>query len=104
MSGFNEARARPLGYVKLMVTYGNGDLSRTVKSQFLVLPCKSPYNYIIGRPTLGRLGAVSSTVHLKVKFYSLKNEIITIAADLEAAKRCHYLSIKSEHKAEKKST
>lgn len=37
-----------------------------------------------------------------MKFYSLKNEVITIPADLEAAKRCHYLFIKSEQKAEKK--
>lgn len=37
-----------------------------------------------------------------MKFYSLKKEIITIAVGLETAKRCHYLSVKSKHKSEKK--
>lgn len=102
LSGFNGAKTRPLRYVELMLTYDEDNLSHTVKTHFLVLPNKSPHNCIIRRPSLGRLGAVSSTVHLKMKFYSLKNEIITIAADLEVEKRCHYLSVKSEQKAEKK--
>lgn len=70
--------------------------SRIVKTPFSVLPCKSIYNCIIGRPTLGWLGVVASTVHLKMKFYSLENEVITLDVDLASAKQCHFLSLKSE--------
>lgn len=38
LSGFNGARTRPLGYVELMVNYGEEKLSKTVKTQFMVLP------------------------------------------------------------------
>lgn len=44
---------------------------------------------------------MASTVHLKIRFYSAKDEIITIAADLESAKKCHYLSIIIGHKSDK---
>lgn len=101
LSEFNGARTRPWGYVELMVTYGEEELSKTVKTQFLDLPCNSPYQCIIGRPTLGRLGSVALTVHLKMKFYSQKDEVVKIAANLVAAKRCNYLSIKSDQKTEK---
>ncbi len=35
---------------------------------FLVVDCPSAYNAIIGRPTLNRLRAVTSTYHLLIKF------------------------------------
>ena len=35
---------------------------------FLVVDCLSPYNAIIGRPTLNSWKAVTSTYHLSVKF------------------------------------
>ena len=35
---------------------------------FLVMDCPSTYNMIIGRPTLNRLKATTSTYCLKVKF------------------------------------
>lgn len=89
----------------MMVTYGDADvekpLFRTVKTPFLVLPCKSVYQCIIGRPALGRLGAAASTVHLKMKFYFTTNEIVTLHADLESSQRCHYMSLKTEHKTER---
>lgn len=98
LTGFNGSTANPLGCIELMVTYGDLDgerpLFRTVKTPFLVLPCKS-YQCIIGRLTLGRLGAVTSTVHLKMKFYSLDNEIVTLKADLDAVRKCYYLSTKN---------
>lgn len=70
LTSFNGVETRPLGYIELGVTFGSDTLSHTVKVQFCILPCQSPYNCIIGRPTLGSLGVVASTVHLKIKFYS----------------------------------
>lgn len=85
----------PLGYIKLMVTYGNEPLTRTIKTLFLVLPCPSVYNCIFGRLTFGRLEAVASTVYLKMKFYSIKDEIIMTNVELGSAQRYHFLSLKT---------
>lgn len=41
-----------------------------------------------------RLGEVASTVHLKTRFHSVKDEVITLNADLDSAKHCHFLSLK----------
>lgn len=35
-------------------------------------------------------------VHLKIKFYSLKHKVVTLDADLEFDKCCHFLSLKSQ--------
>lgn len=43
-SEFNNSRTKPLGFIELMVTYSGEPLTRTVKTPFLVLPCKSAYN------------------------------------------------------------
>lgn len=55
--GFNRSSTTPVGHLELMVTFSDHDtekaLYRTVKTSFLVLPCKSVYQGIIGRPTLG---------------------------------------------------
>lgn len=97
--GFNGSRTTPMGYVRLQVTYGEGKSSKKVDTNFLVLPCPSPYHGIVGRPTLGKLGAVASTVHLKMRFYSDSDEVVTVPADLDAARRCQYLCLKAERMA-----
>lgn len=55
----------PLGHIELAVTYGERPLTRTVKTPFPVLPGESAYNCKNGRPNLGQLVEVASTVHLK---------------------------------------
>ena len=77
-----------------MVTFGTHLKSNNVKTQFLVLPCDYDYNCIIGKPTLATLGAVTSTVHLKMRFHLDNGEVATISADMEAAKRCFEINLK----------
>lgn len=86
------------GYIELMVTYSKDPLTQTMKTPFLILSCPSVYNCIIGRPTLGLLEAVASTVHLKMKLYSAIDMIIIVKADLDSERRCHFLSLKGESK------
>lgn len=94
LSGFNGLKTKHLDYIELMVTYDNKPLTRTVKTHFPIFPFLSVYNCIIGRLTLGRLGVVASTFQVKMKFYSLKDEIIMLNADLDSRQRCHFLSPK----------
>ena len=41
-----------------------------VEVNFIVVDAYSPYTAIVARPWLHALGAVSSTLHLKVKYMS----------------------------------
>lgn len=71
-----------------------------MRTPFLVLPCELIYNCISGRSILGRLEVVASTAHLKLKFYSLKDDVITLNADLISTQRCHILPLKSDQNEE----
>ncbi|GAU39237.1 hypothetical protein TSUD_396840 [Trifolium subterraneum] len=82
------AKPKPWGYVDLIVTFGENKAMKSVKIKFLVVDCPSLYNCIIGRPTLAELFAVSSTIHLKLKYYTKDGRVATINGDIEAARRC----------------
>ncbi|KAK9066680.1 hypothetical protein SSX86_014003 [Deinandra increscens subsp. villosa] len=63
LSGFSGETCMPIGQIDFPVTMGDGTRDRTVMTTFLVVPAKSEYNAIIGRPTLGNLAAAVSTAH-----------------------------------------
>ncbi|GAU10340.1 hypothetical protein TSUD_418960, partial [Trifolium subterraneum] len=88
LQGFNGSMTKPWGYVDLIVTFGENKAMKSVKVKFLVVDCPSLYNCIIGRPTLAELFAVSSTIHLKLKYYTKDGQVATINGDIEAARRC----------------
>ena len=54
------------GQIRLSVQAG----SEVVEVDFVVMDAYSPYTTIVARPWLHALGAVSSTLHLKVKYLS----------------------------------
>ena len=52
--------------------------SRTENIKYLVINAPFAYNMLLGRPTLNRLGAVSSTRQMKMKLPDLAIKVITI--------------------------
>ena len=69
------------GQVKLPVQTG----SEVVEVDFIVVDAYSPYTAIVARPWLHTLGAVSSTLHQKVKYPS-NGQIKEILGDQAMAK------------------
>ena len=65
---FSGHRVYPRGVVTLTVTVGAQSRQLTHQLDFLMVDCPSSYNVIIGRPTLNRWKAATSTYCLKVKF------------------------------------
>ena len=63
---FNEKVVILRGQIRLLVQAG----SEVVEVDFIVMDAYSPYTTIVARPWLHALGAVSSTLHLKVKYLS----------------------------------
>ena len=65
---FSGDKVYPRGIVTLTVMASTYPLLVTNKHNFLVVNSPSSYNVIIGRPTLNRWKAATSTYCLKVKF------------------------------------
>ena len=58
-----------------------------VKVDFIVVDAFSPYTAIVARPWLHELGAVSSTLHQKVKYPS-EDRIKELVGDQSMARQC----------------
>ena len=68
---FTGIRVFPKGIISFSITTGTYVAQVTRKLNFLIVDCPSSYNVILGRPTLNRLKAVTSTYYLKVNFPTL---------------------------------
>ena len=64
-----------------MTTFGQGHLLRSFTMRYLIVDANTFYFALIGRKTLDELGAIVSSLHLKMKFPTLTREIVTAKAD-----------------------
>ena len=85
----------PKGQVRLPVQTD----SEVVEVDFIVVDAYSPYTAIVARPWLHTLGAVSSTLHQKVK-YSFGGQIKEILGDQALARQCMVAVIQHKPEAE----
>ncbi|XP_071928220.1 uncharacterized protein [Coffea arabica] len=92
--GFGGHIVHPEGMVSLMVTIGRHPRCRTVHVSFAVVKADSPYNMLIGRPTLNALRAVYSTYHLSFKFPTLAG-VAEVSSDVNAARECYLATIQA---------
>ena len=73
--------------------------SKVVEVAFIVVDAYSLYTAIVARPWLHTLGAVSSTLHQKVK-YSSNGQIKEILGDQAMARQCMVAAIQHKPEAE----
>ncbi|XP_025638527.1 uncharacterized protein [Arachis hypogaea] len=85
LAGFSGKRVPVISYIWLKTTLGEPPLSKTKDIQYLIVECTSPYNIILGRPSLNSFDAIISTIHLCVKFHVQDNQVATIHFDLKEA-------------------
>jgi len=64
-------------------------------SKYIVVNASFAYNLLLGQPYLNMLGAVASTTHMKMKFPSSKEGVITIKADQRMARKCYESNLKN---------
>ena len=65
-AGFDGKLVAPKGQIRLLVQAG----LEVVEVDFIVVDAYSPYTAIVARPWLHTLGAIFSTLHQKVKYFS----------------------------------
>ncbi|XP_065626929.1 uncharacterized protein LOC136066493 [Quercus suber] len=85
----------PKGQIRLPVQTG----SEVVEVDFIVVDVFSPYTAIVARPWLHALGAVSSTLHQKIKYPS-EGQVCEIRRDKSIARQCLVAAIQHEPGAE----
>ena len=73
--------------------------SETVEVDFIVVDAYSLYTAIVARPWLHTLGAVSSTLHQKIK-YPFGGKIEEILGDQTMARQCMVAAIRHKPKVE----
>ena len=83
----------PKGQIRLPVQTGTD----VVEVDFIMVDAFSPYTAIMGRPWLHSLGAVSSTLHQKVK-YPFGGQVLEIVGSQFMARQCLIVAI--QHKLE----
>ena len=83
----------PKGQIRLPVQVG----SDVIEVNFIAVDAFSLYTTIMGRPWLHSLGAVSSTLHQKVK-YSSGGPVLEIVGSQSMARQCLIMAI--QHKPE----
>jgi hypothetical protein len=75
------------------VTVGTAPRLSTIMVDFLVVDRPSSYNAIIGRPTLNKLRAATSTYHLMMKF-PIEEGVGVVRGYQLVARRCYNISMK----------
>jgi len=74
-----------------------------VEVDFIVVDVFSPYTVIMGRPWLHALGAISSTLHQKVKYPS-GGKVVEIVGNQITARQCLVAAIQHRLEAEASAT
>ena len=85
---FSGDRVYPRGIVTLTVIVETYPVQLTHQLDFLVVDCPSSYNVIIGRLTLNKWKAITSTCCLKVKFPT-DNKVGEVKGDQVLARECY---------------
>ena len=90
--GFIGDKVCPVDIITLPITVGHYQKTNSKTVDFLVVNYPSAYNTIIGRPTLNRLWAVTSTYHFFIKFPT-EHGIGEVRGDQIAARECYLASL-----------
>ena len=92
---FNGKIVFPKGQIKLPVQAG----SEVVEVNFIVVDAYSPYTTIVARPWLHAMGAMSLTLHLKVKYLS-RDRVKELVGSQSMAKQCLVAIVRHQTRGE----
>lgn len=62
--------------------------------RFMVVDFPSPYNIILGRPTIHNWDMLVSTKHQKLKLDNKKNEVVIVKGDQKEYRQCYFKTVK----------
>ncbi|GJS06797.1 hypothetical protein Tco_0363593 [Tanacetum coccineum] len=68
--GFSGEKSWAIREVLLEITIGNAPLTRSETLNFVIVRSNSPYNMLLGRTTMQKIGMIVSMIHEAVKFHT----------------------------------
>nr|GEV08147.1 reverse transcriptase domain-containing protein [Tanacetum cinerariifolium] len=68
--GFSGEHSWPLREVPLEVTVGENPYTRMETLNFVIVKYNSPYNLLLGRTVMQKMGILVSTIHAAIKFHT----------------------------------
>ncbi|XP_059431557.1 uncharacterized protein LOC132165069 [Corylus avellana] len=93
LMGFTGEQVQLVRSIELLITAGSYPRQVKVMIYFLLVNQPSAYNGIIERMALNELRAITSTLHLKMKF-STDHRVREVRGDQRAARQCYNISMK----------
>lgn len=81
-----------MGYTTLKATYDEGDDTKTINVNYVIVDIMLPYNIILECTTINILGAVVSTRYITLRYSLLEGRVGTIPGGQQVARE-FYLSI-----------
>ena len=91
--GFNGRVVIPKGHIFLLVNTEG----KEAMVNFIVVSFSSPYTAILDRPWIHTIGAISSILHVKVKFHT-NHGIAVVKGDQQVARQCLVAAVNWEIK------
>ena len=91
---FDVEHSPPKGYIDLKLTLGTKQAFKSKQVRFIASNFPSPYNIILGRPTIHNWDMLVSTKHQKLKIVGSKNKVITVNRDQKESQQCYFEPVK----------
>ena len=85
--GLSGEQVHVLRHMSLLTTFGNEANAKTVWVRYLIVNAASPYNIIIGMPSLNTLEASLSTLYLTMKYPMGKGRVGVVKGDQGLARK-----------------
>ncbi|GJU15991.1 reverse transcriptase domain-containing protein [Tanacetum coccineum] len=83
--GFSREKSWSSGEIPLEITIGDALLARKETLNFVIVKSNSPYNMLLGRTTMQKMGIMVSTIHEAIKFHTTKG-VRTVFSTYESDK------------------
>jgi len=77
------------GYFNLWMIFSDEQEIKIILVRYIMLNASSSYNILLTRPSLNKLGAITSTVHLKMKFPTEARKVVTMRVNRKVSKKCY---------------
>ncbi|XP_021771191.1 uncharacterized protein LOC110735326 [Chenopodium quinoa] len=98
VTGFNRSGLNPEGIIELSVRVGERSRRRDVGAEFLMINSPSPYNVIMGRPLIYKIGGVVSTYHLAMAYTTNEGQLVKLKGSKKTAQQCYITALKQPTK------
>ncbi|KAI9114575.1 hypothetical protein K1719_014273 [Acacia pycnantha] len=91
--GFNGEQSHPKGFIDLRFTLGVKDAFKSERVRFIVAEFVSPYNIILGRPTIHKWDMPVSTKHQKLKVIGNQGTVVTVIGDQRESRQGYFETV-----------